>query len=148
MFEELDFSASGDYATVGDLITLDDLSEQDVTVKRWHKNGKPLKLRLKALDLDQQDQINYGALIKHPKTQQWVASEAAFAELTLREGVIVPRLSPEQAKAMRKRNPAIVKSLVDYIWLLSHLDEKAIEAYASSPDDPPPTDDPAGAADE
>lgn len=148
MFDELDFRGGGEYASAATLTTVDDLLEQDITIRRWKASGGSLKLRVKALDLDQQDQINFGALVQHPKTKQWVVSDAAFAELTLREGIIVPRLSPEQAKAMRKHNPAIITDLVKYIWLLSSLEERTIEAYASSPDDPPADNDTTGATDE
>jgi hypothetical protein len=122
---------SAPYATASDLTTADDLAEMDLTVKRWHKNGKPLKIRIKALDLDQQEAIDLDALKQHPKTKEWFRSDALYCAATLQHGVIVPKLTKEQAQAMRQRNPNILRGVVQWIWALSALDVDDIEKYAN-----------------
>ena len=131
--------ATADYASAGDLVTLDDLAELDVVVKRWHVSGRPLKLRVRALDLDQQEQIDIAATIQHPVTHEWVRSEAAYAAATLREGVIVPKLDNAKAQQLRKRNPTIVKELISLIWTLSSLDDALLERLVNIDDPPAPT---------
>lgn len=132
------------YASAEDLLTVSDLPERNVTIRRWHKNGKPLTLRIRALDLDQQDKINQAALIKNTKTGTWEQSTAAFNVAALLEMVIVPKLTPEQAQAMRKHNPVIVQSLVDLGFALSALDDETIERHARILANPTP--DPTAAA--
>jgi hypothetical protein len=126
------------YASAEDLMTVADLPERNVIIRRWHKNGKPLTLRIKALDLDQQDRVNQAALEKNRKTGEWQHSVAAFNAATLLELVIVPKLTPEQAQAMRKHNPVIIQSLVDFGWGLSALDDDTIEGYARALATPAP----------
>jgi len=123
--------AGGDYATADDLLTLSDMFEQDVTITRWHKNGKPLKIRVRALDLDQQERILNDALIQNAKTGLWETSDAAYCAATLREMCVVPKLNDDQAQRMRGHNPTIIKSLVRYGWKLSTLDDSRLEAEAA-----------------
>lgn len=119
------------YATAGDLTTADDLAEMDLMVKRWHKNGKALKIRIKALDLDQQEAIDLDSLKQHPKTKEWLRSDALYCAATMQYGVIVPKLTKEQAQAMRQHNPDIVRGIVRWIWALSALSVDDIEKYAN-----------------
>jgi hypothetical protein len=132
------------YASAEDLLTVSDLPERNVTIRRWHKNGKPLKIRIRALDLDQQDKVNQAALVKNTKTGAWEQSTAAFNAAALLEMIVVPKLTHEQAQAMRKHNPVIIQSLVDFGWGLSALDDDTIEGYARALANPTP--DPATAA--
>jgi hypothetical protein len=147
-FSELDFHGEGEYPTAEALTTVNDLLEQNVWVRRWRANGGSLKLRIRALDLEQQDRINFGKFVQHPKTKAWLESHAAYCTLTLFEGIIAPKLTPEQAHSMRRRNPIIMGQLADYIWLLAALTEEAIERYAATPDDVYVPDDAQGLADE
>lgn len=121
----------GEYATADDLLTLSDLFEQDVTIRRWHKNGRPLKLRIRALDLDQQDRILADAMVKNERTGLWESSEAIYCAASLRELCAIPHLNDAQAQQMRKHNPTIIKALVRYGWLLSALDDERLEAEAA-----------------
>ncbi len=128
------------YATADDLLTIADLPERNVTIRRWHKNGKPLIIRIRALDLDQQDRINHAATTRNSKTGEWEQSVAALNAATLLEAVIVPKLTPDQAKAMRGHNPVIIQKLVDFIWGLAALDDATIEQYARALAPADPTD--------
>lgn len=129
------------FATADDLLTVADLPERNVTIRRWHKNGKALTIRIRALDLDQQDRVNHAAATKNTKTGDWEQSIAAFNAATLLEAVIVPKLTPDQAKAMRGHNPIIIAKLVEFIWSLAALDDATIEQYARTlaTPDPAPT---------
>lgn len=134
----------GAYATADDLLLLSDLSEVDLVVKRWTRNGQPLRIRVKALDFDQQEACERGALVM--RDGQAVRSAARFAALTLFESVIVPKLSLEQAHAMRKHNPAVVSEVVSFIWnALSTWNQAMVEAIVNeqipgATDDPPAGD--------
>jgi hypothetical protein len=133
MFDEIQPLLAADavvYASAEDLLTVTDLPERNVTIRRWHKNGKPLTIRVRALDLDQQDRVNQAALTKNAKTGEWQQSVAAFNAATLLEAIIVPKLTPEQAQAMRKHNPVIIDKLVNFVWSLGALSDDTIEEYA------------------
>ena len=136
--DELQFSGDADYATATDLLAVDDLPERDITIRRWTKAGKSLKLRVRALDLDQQERIDIESLIKHEKTEEWVRSGAIYAAATLREAVIVPTLDDAKAHLMRKHNPVIIGELVRFIWTLSALDDAFLEKLVALDDPPTP----------
>lgn len=127
-FPGLAFPAPGGaYASVDDLLQIADLCEIDLTITRWKKNGAPLRIRVRALDFDQQEKIDRASLVK--VDGQVVKSEARFAAATLKEAVIVPTLSDAQAHAMRKHNPSIVSAIVRFVWdILSSLDQEMIDA--------------------
>ena len=135
---EVDLSGDAAYASADDLMRLDDLHEIDVIVKRWQASGKRLKLRIRALDIDQQEQIDIESTIKHDKTGEWVRSEALYMAASLREMCIVPKLSDGQAQMMRKHNPTIIRELVRFGWTLSALDDDLIERLVNIDDPTPP----------
>ncbi len=153
MFEDvqpLPSDAAVVYASADDLLTVSDLPERNVTIRRWHRNGKPFTIRIRALDLDQQDRVNQAALTYNTKIKEWQQSIPAFNAATLLEAVIVPKLTSDQAQAMRKHNPIIIQKLVDFIWSIAALDDDTIEQYAhalANPS-PAPADPPSDAASE
>jgi hypothetical protein len=126
------------YASVDDLLTMDDLHEQDVTIKRWHRNGKALKLRVKALNLEQQDAIYQASMVKNKKTGEWETARLVFCAETLTRSVRMPSLDTAQAQALARKNPVIINALVDFIWALAALDAETLEAaaHAMAPPDP------------
>lgn len=136
---------AGEYASADDLLLQSDLLEQDVTITRWHKNGKALRIRVRALDLVAQDEIECASLRKHPATGTWYQHPPTYASETIRRGVIVPALNDAQSRAMQAHNPVIIAELVQYIWLMSALDEARLEAHL---DEPPPDSDSAGSGDQ
>lgn len=153
LFAGLSFPApGGPYATADDLLLVSDLTEVDLVVKRWARNGQSLRIRVRALDFDQQEAIDRGSLVKL-SDGQIVKSEARFAALTLREAVLVPKLSDSQAQALRKHNPAIISQVVRFVWdVLSALDQELIDGLVDAAipdphgaaDDAPPDADGAG----
>jgi len=145
-FPGLAFPApGGPYASVDDLLQIPDLCEVDLTITRWKRNGASLRIRVRALDFDQQERIDRNSLVKID--DRIVKSEARFAALTLKEAVIVPTLTDAQAQAMRKHNPSIISVIVRFVWdVLSALDQETIDAIVEqaipdpdgAPHDAPP----------
>lgn len=131
-FRGLGFPAPGGaYASVDDLLQISDLVEVDLTITRWKRNGAPLRIRVRALDFDQQEQIDRASLVKID--ERVVKSEARFAAATLKAAVIAPTLNDAQANAMRKHNPAIISGIVRFIWdVLSALDQEDIDAIVDA----------------
>lgn len=124
-----------DYASYADLLALDDLPECDITIpKYWKKSGKPLVLRVRALSLLEQDQItryarlaairrNRDSDVKDVET----SDEPTFLVETLTRCVMQPRMTAEQAREMRHKNPVAVRGIVDFVWGLSVLDQSVID---------------------
>lgn len=147
LFDEAAPSAGAglEYGSAGALTTVDDLLEIDLDVRRWK-----MKIRVRALDLDQEDRIELESLVKHPKTGEWYQPPALKTAITLREGIIVPKLDKEQAKTLVKRNPRIAEGIARWIRLLSSLTNETIEQYVADItrlDGAPPPVDTAGAGD-
>lgn len=141
MFEEVRpaMGNADPYASAADLLELDDLLEQDLTIRRWHKNGRPLKLRVKALNLEQQDAIYQAALVKNKKTGEWESHRLTFCAETLTRAVRIPALDLAQAQALARKNPIIISALADFIWALAAFDADTLEQAAlalSPPADP------------
>jgi hypothetical protein len=127
-FPGLAFPAPGGvYASVDDLLLVSDLCEVDLLVTRWKRNGASLRIRVRALDFDQQEKIDRSSLVKIDG--QIVKSESRFAAATLKEAVIVPTLTDAQAQAMCKHNPSIISAVVRFVWdVLSALDQETVDA--------------------
>jgi hypothetical protein len=123
---------SGPYATVDELLEQDDLPECDLTIPRWHKNGKPLKLRVKALTLEQQDSIQMASLVKHPKTGEWITNRELFCAETLTRSVRMPGLDPAHGKALVRKNPVTISAIVDFIWVLAAMTDEELERAATA----------------
>lgn len=143
---DMDTSGQGAYATAEDLEMLSDLSEVDLVVKRWHRNGQPLRIRVKALDFDQIERIDRGCMVKL-KDGTVVRSDARYATLTLQEAVIMPRLNDAQARAMSKHNPTIISEIVGFVWNgLSVWDQSLVDSLVNEaiPGAIEPTNDPIG----
>jgi hypothetical protein len=125
-------SPGGPYASVDDLLLVSDLCEVDLTVTRWKRGGQSLRIRVRALDFDQQERIDRSSLVKLPDGQI-VKSEARFAAATLKEAVIAPTLTDAQARQMTKHNPSIIGAIVRFVWdVLSALDQEIIDALVDT----------------
>lgn len=126
-FPGLEFpSPGGPYASADDLLLVSDLCEVDLVVSRWKRSGVSLRIRVRALDFDQQERIDRASLVKIDG--QIVKSEARFAAATLKETVIVPTLTDAQARQMTKHNPSIISAIVRFVWdVLSALDQETID---------------------
>jgi len=134
---------SAAYTSVESLLGQDDLPEVDITIPRWGA-----KLRLKALDLEQQLAIQYAALRKNNKTGQWERNQVEFCAQTWHIACRVPTLDLAQARLLAKKNPIIITEVTDLIWALAAFTPDALEAaaHALAPTDPaaPASDDAGG----
>lgn len=117
------------YASAEEILAQQDLPERDVKITHWHANGRPLKLKVRGLDLPTQIRIMQVSTVKNPKTQQYERDEVAFAIETL-QTIRVPHIDAGTARAMVRKNPVIIRSLVDYIWALAALTDEQIEQAA------------------
>ncbi len=121
-----------DYASASDLIAQDDLPTATLQIARWHKNGKPLKIRVRGLSL--LDQLDIDKIAGVGEKRDW---PKWYVEI-LSSGIQVPTLDKEQARAMLRRNPAVIGELADFIWSLHLLNGKdiddAVTALADIPD--------------
>ena len=126
-----------DYATVDDILHANDLPEATLRIPGWKKNGKPLVIRVKAPSLAQRE------LIQRESTEKDGTTDGvAEIEATLRECVIVPKLTIHQASQLRQKNGAVLEQVARLIWTLGQLDQESIDAIvqglAGAP--PPPAD--------
>lgn len=130
MFQEVQLIGpnADPYASVDDLIAVDDMVQADITVRRWGE--KPLKLRVRGPSLDEQDAIHQAALMKNPKTGEWEEHRPTFCAETLQRCVIMPQLDVGQSKMMRKKNPVIINAITDIIWVLPTLGPDDLEKLA------------------
>ena len=119
------------YATVSDILEADDLPACDVRIPQWRKNGKSLLIRVRALDFEQQEQIQAEALILDgPRKGE--RDYKAFVLATWREGVIAPTFTADQAARLASKNPKAIEDVHVLIWQLSVLSQEAIDAYLAA----------------
>lgn len=118
------------YATTEEILAVQDLPGYNVKIARWHANGKPLKLRVRGLDLPTQDKINQACLVKNPKTGLWEQSRVLLAVETLQVGIRVPEIDAGTARAMLQKNPVVINALVDFIWALAAFTDAMLEKAA------------------
>jgi hypothetical protein len=125
------------YATAEQILATQDLPEVDVKITRWTASGKPLKLRVRGLDLPTQDKIQQAALVKNPKTGLWERSDVLFAIETLQHIIRVPGIDQGTARAMLQKNPMVINALVDFGWGLVAFTDEMLEkaAHALLPPD-------------
>lgn len=126
-------SEIGGFASAADLLTLDDRPQVALSIPRWHANGQPLRLLVRALSLDQQEVIQRTARRKDKLTGQVTSDRVLFVAETLRLAFIQPQLDSAQAMALAAKNPTILEAIVDFIWgALGHLDFTAIAALVAA----------------
>lgn len=111
-------------ATFAQLLATDDRATVTIVVQRWRgADGEPLRLRLRALDLEAQIAIERDARYKDALTSEIRTDHLRYAWATLRAALVEPSLSEAQAKGLLAKNAGIVNTLVRFIWeVLSHLD--------------------------
>jgi hypothetical protein len=118
------------YATSADIQAIQDIPEIDVTITRWTASGRPLKLRIRGLDLPDQDAIQQAALVKNAKTGLWEQSRVLFCVETLQRIIRVPAIDKGMAQTMLRKNPLVINALVDLGWSLSAFTDDELEKAA------------------
>lgn len=104
------------YASVADLVAVDDIAQATVEIPRWKKNGQSLKLLVRGLDLEQQERITDQARVKDRLTGQVVKDRKRFCSATLREACVQPHLTDAQAVGLAEKNASIVEAIVAFVW--------------------------------
>lgn len=116
------------FATFADILACEDRAVATVKVPRWHRNGKPLYLQLRALSLTQQVQIERESRYKDPVSGVVLMDTRKYAVATLREAGVRPQLSQAQAEELLHKNAEVVEEIVAFVWrVLSKLDARALE---------------------
>ncbi len=113
-----------DYASPDELLACVDLTESDVRVPNWEKDGKPMLLRVRALSLAEESAAHRAAriaLVRHaqqaklplpgPDEEDW----GTLVLETIQRGVVAPHLTQAQAQALRDKNPYALEQLYAYI---------------------------------
>jgi len=136
----------GSYATIDDLLVVNDLVEIDITITRWTVGGQALRARIKALNLEQQDEIHQAALMKNKKTGEWQEHRPTFCAESLVRLFQVPSIDIGHARALVKKNPVVIGEVVDLGWALAVFSSDELEKLAldlappPDPDAPTPAD--------
>lgn len=97
----------------------DDRIETDIHVQGWSK-----KMRIRALSFGQMETINKKATDKDGKLDhaEWVYN-------TIKEGVVRPMFTYNQAKELADNNGEFVRALADEIWQLGRISKRIWDAY-------------------
>lgn len=126
-------SDADSYLTTEDLLLAQDRTAVDVRVPWW--GGRIV--RVQALTLEQQERVLRAARIAAaqyakdgdpaavgPAAQDWMT----YIVETIREAMVVPRLTPVEALQLRHKNPRALEELARFIWSLSALSQENIDA--------------------
>lgn len=120
-----------DYASLGDILEVQDIAEATVHLDFWQRGGRPLAVRVRGLSLEAQDQIRMlAARAVDPKDRKLGVKQhwPTFVAMTLAFGLISPTLTPEQAKALIRKNAVACEQLCNFIWFLSAVRQETIDA--------------------
>ena len=107
------------FDTAKEITLEDDRVETDIHVSGWGK-----KLRIRALSFAQMEIINKKATDKDGKLDH-----AEWVYHTIKEGVVRPGFSYNQARELSDNNGEFVRELADEIWNLGRISKKMWDAY-------------------
>jgi hypothetical protein len=118
-----------DFASLDDILECQDIPEITIRVPWWRRKGKPMPIRVRGLNLEQQDQVrNAAARAVHPEDrargikQHW----PTFVTMTLALGLAAPGLTYDQAKRVAKKNVAACQQIANFIWTISSAEQSQI----------------------
>lgn len=132
--------ASAPYATADDWLTCVDLPEADVCLPIAPRRGVMLWIRYRALSMAEQQaawRAARAALLRFHQEQKLPPpgpDESDFGTLvleTLQRGVVSPHLTPEQAQALRNKNPHILQMVYRLIRDASLFTPEGLEDVVS-----------------
>lgn len=144
-------AAGEDLARLEDILACSDIPELTVRVDFWRVRDRPVAIRLRGLDLDDQDRVRMAAgraVAAEDRalgvSQHW----PTFVVLTLAHGIVSPRLTVEQARLLARKNAAACEQLASLVWTLSattqeHIDAAFADALGTDLDAAASGDDPA-----
>lgn len=108
-------AAGEEYASVTQILECDDLPQATLHIPHWRIRGAPAAIRVRALSLEERERV---------QQEKTIADQYC---LTWHLGCISPPFTPEQAQALRRKNPIAVESGANFIWTLSALNQDWIE---------------------
>jgi hypothetical protein len=126
--------AVADLASVDDLLTVDDLPEVTIRVPFWLRDGQPLAIRVRALDLDQQDTVRMAAqrAVKAQDRQRGVHQHwPTYVWKTWQLGCISPKLTADQAQRLCTKHAEATEQVVELIWTISRLNQTTIDGIVA-----------------
>lgn len=142
---DVEYAALADgetYASAADLLGAQDRAEAIIRIPRWTRDGRPLVLRIRTLDLPTQERISDTARTKDHLTKQIVRDEAKFVALTLQACCVQPTLDAGQAMLLAtSKNPTVLAAIVNFVWNdLAYFSpeqiERIVHELANLPSDP------------
>lgn len=119
-------AAGEEYATVSQILAVEDLPHATLHVPHWRVAGAPMAIRVRALSLIERDRVQ--------REDDTVAQYC----LTWQLACVVPTFTPEQANALANKNPHAVEQVARFIWILSALDQEWIDRVVTTNTDAPP----------
>lgn len=118
-------------ATLADILECSDIPEIAVRVDFWRRKGRGMVVRIRGLDLEEQEQVRMAAgRAVAPEdralgvTQHW----PTFVVTTLALAFASPRVTPEQARSLARKNAAACEQLAELCWTLSATNQERIDA--------------------
>jgi hypothetical protein len=124
-------AAGEELASLDDILTCSDIPEITVRVDFWRRAGQALPVRVRGLDLDQQEQVRRAAARAVATedralgvTQHW----PIFVVTTLAHSFVSPRITIDQAQKLVRKNGAACEQLAKLAWDLSATSQERIDA--------------------
>lgn len=103
-------AAGADYASVQQILMAEDLPQATLHIPHWRA-----WIRVRAPSLSDMEQIGQAAA----GADQYIT--------TIRLCCVAPTFTPEQAEALRDKNPQAIEQIARFVWLLSSLKYDWIE---------------------
>lgn len=124
--------AGQEFATLEQILACSDLAELTVKSDFWRDaDGTALAVRVRALDLAEQDRVRSAAARAVDAADRALGVEQhwpTFVCMTLALGLSSPRITTEQALALQRKNARAVELLTDLVWKLSSTSQDRIDA--------------------
>jgi hypothetical protein len=123
-----------DFARLDDILECQDIPEITIRVPWWSRKGKPMAVRVRGLDLEQQEQVRTTAARAVQEVdrargvkQHW----PTFVTMTLALGLASPVLTYDQAKRLGKKNARACEQIANFIWAISSVAQDRIDAIVT-----------------
>lgn len=119
-----------DFARLDDILTCQDIPEITIRVPWWRRKGKPMPVRVRGLDLDQQDQVRTAAaraVAEQDRARGVRQHWPTFVRMTLALGLISPALTYEQAAKLTRKNAKACEQIANFIWVISSVEQERID---------------------
>lgn len=112
--------------TAAEILAADDIEERWIDVPEWKG-----RVKIRALTLKQMAAAASRATRRNPQTGQDEINRELAALYTLQEGMVDPKLSPQDAKQVGNKNAGVVSRIVQAINAMGPTQEAVDEAEKS-----------------